>query len=519
MTHSPPTASSSPTDSPGELRAIRDWLARPAQPDIADELTALLSNLNQLRGCYADQEYRSDALTGIYRRSIDAVERVLPSLTSISFPVSGKQRQTVRTLQDLLHKIAEGLASTRMIESATLSNPTETLETALCRSMQALSYHLLISHLAAVMPVAGVWQLLHANYGRIRDRSIEGACPTEAAPPHQDLYFSAIFLACALPASFSSRETRLIADYLLQHSKLIHTTDKPDENFDCTFWIDAARDAPATSCSRGTAPSGNKITYFNCDRLVALIRKQLAALRSGTPPEQIEAPDFARTPAARGALRRLADLLENPAKRRFPRRRQHYRATLCAGLESLWSLFSQGAEAELGTSSWMVTNESAEGYAIMHVLGKTSDVSVGDIVAIKTETGDNWQVCITRWTQSENREHLEFGLQILATNAIPAMLALMTESKEMQYCSNQHAVLILPKVLPLRLDEMLVIQSGLIEEQPKHLVLVIEQENIEVREVKSTRLSEQNGHIEIFSIEAGSHPDLVDTRAPSKEPR
>lgn len=178
MIHSPPTAkaSSSPTDSPGVLPAIRDRLARPAQPDIADELTALFSNLNQPSGCYADQEYRPDALTEIYRRSVDAAERVLPSLTSISLPVSGKQRQTVRTLQDLLHKIAEGLASTSMIESATLSSPKETLETALCRSMHALSNHLLISHLAAVMPGAGVWQLLHANYGRIRDRSIEGAC-------------------------------------------------------------------------------------------------------------------------------------------------------------------------------------------------------------------------------------------------------------------------------------------------------------------------------------------------------
>jgi hypothetical protein len=48
---------------------------------------------------------------------------------------------------------------------------------------------------------------------------------------------------------------------------------------------------------------------------------------------------------------------------------------------------------------------------------------------------------------------------------------------------------------------MLITRSGLLEEQPAQLVLVVEKGNIEVREVRSTRLNEQNGQIEVFSIE------------------
>jgi hypothetical protein len=152
----------------------------------------------------------------------------------------------------------------------------------------------------------------------------------------------------------------------------------------------------------------------------------------------------------------------------------------------------------------MITNESPDGYLIMHVLGKSSDVLVGDVVAIRAEEGDRWQVCITRWARSENQEHLEFGLQILAISAIPAMLTLTAECQEDTFASHPQPVLILPKVPPLRTDEILITPSGFLDEQPRRLVLVIERGNIEVREVRRTQTDEQTSHIEVYRIE----PDI-----------
>ena len=133
----------------------------------------------------------------------------------------------------------------------------------------------------------------------------------------------------------------------------------------------------------------------------------------------------------------------------------------------------------------------------MHVSGKTGSLSVGDVVALRTESGENWQICICRWALSENQEHLELGLQILATRAVPAVLALPAATEGRKRLS----VLILPKIKALRPTEMLVVPSGALNDQSRNLILVIDKENIEIREIRSTQLDEQNSHIEVFSIE------------------
>ena len=81
------------------------------------------------------------------------------------------------------------------------------------------------------------------------------------------------------------------------------------------------------------------------------------------------------------------------------------------------------------------------------------------------------------------------------------MLFTPPQNRTDQAHPRQQPALILPQIPPLRLDEMLITRSGLLEEQPAQLVLVVEKGNIEVREVRSTRLNEQNGQIEVFSIE------------------
>ena len=503
MTQPPPNAHSvtQQADSLTKLRAIGVWLEGSAQPNLTDELEALMSRELELRACDIEHALRSEMLGRIYCRTMVNVEKLLPALTKSSFPPPRKLRQTTQTLQDLLYSVAEGLTSSCMIEATPEAR--ERSETALWQAMNAISYHLLISHLAAMQTKGGVWQLLHMAYKRASDQGIASQRPAGTSSSYQEIYFATILAACSQPASFSSRETRFLADYLLRHSSLVKVLDQSERVSTSTFWIDSKCDAPATPCSRKTAPPETEITYFDCDHLATLAVKQLAALRSGLRPESIGLDGFAGTPAGRGSLRRLVGLFQNTGKRRFPRRRQHYRAVVCAGLENLWRLFTQGSDLGIETSSWMITNESPVGYLIMHVLGDSSDVSLGDIVAIKAEDGDKWQVCITRWARSENQEHLEFGLQILAISAIPA-LASTTEGKERLCNSRPRPALILPKVPPLRIDDMLVTPSGFLDEQPTRIVLVIEQGNIEVREVRNTQIDEQTAHVEVFLIE----PDI-----------
>ncbi|MEI7430662.1 MAG: hypothetical protein WCL27_09415, partial [Betaproteobacteria bacterium] len=266
------------------------------------------------------------------------------------------------------------------------------------------------------------------------------------------------------------------------------------------FWIAPDRDAPPVACARKSAPPDTPVHYFSCNRLTRLLKEQLAALESGTSPKQIGLPAFAGTAIGQTVLRRLMTHWGDPGKRRFPRRRQNYRATLCTGLDNLWQMFQTSKLTGVDSSAWMITNESPDGYAVMHVSGKINHIAVGDITAIRTESGNNWQICIVRWALSENNEHLELGLQILSTRANSAFITLPNEGHE----PSRLAALLLPEIPPLRPNPMLVVASGALEAHLDSFVLLVEKENIEIREVRSTHLDEQNSLIDVYSIETDS---------------
>ena len=482
------------------MHSLFNWLDSPPQTNAANELDALHRRLATLRASRVTLEQRVSTLERLYERSMSTVTSLLVSLTSavLPIPVPRHTRQLIRSLQVLLRTLAEDLMATL---SLTVAHPATGLHQAadliIWRSLHALAQHLLISNLAASPATVGIWRQLHQTYATALRLELAGNVPEGVASTLQNIYYSAVLLDCAQPASFTSREVDFVAAYLARFSDGINPIDKATDHAPAAFWIDPTQDAAAFAGSRKTAPPDTPIHNFSCARLAARLKEQLAALEAGASAEQIKLPDFAGTPAGRGVMQRLVTYWGDPGKRRYPRRRQNYRAVLCSGLDSLWRLFQDGEAAAIETSSWMITNESPDGYAFMHVSGKTGGMSVGDITAIRTESGKNWQICIVRWALSENQEHLELGLQILATRAISARLALPTPNSDHTHLS----VLILPEIRNLHSTEMLVVPSGALEHQPSKLILVVEQENIKVREVKSTRLDEQNSQIAVFSIE------------------
>lgn len=486
------------------LHAISAWLDAPPPLNTTDDLLPLLSHLATLRTSQVTLEQRASVLERLYTRSISVLTTLLPALSSVALPIpiTRKTRQLIRSLQNLLRMLAEDLLAAQKSDDGeqTHHGLGQAADLPLWRSLYALAQHLLISNLAASPAGIGIWQQLHQTYATARRLDLVCHTPDGTSGTLQNIYFSAILLACAQPASFTSREVDFVAAYLERFADRIDLTATTSSKSPAMFWIDPAGDAAAFACSRKSAPPETSVLYFSCARLAALLRKQLAALEAGEQPRQINLPDFAGTPAGRGVLRRLITYWGEPGKRRFPRRRQNYRSVLCVGLDSLWRLFQEGDEADIETSSWMITNESPDGYAVMHVSGKTGGMSVGDVTAMRTESGENWQICIVRWALSENQEHIELGLQIMATRAVPAFLALPALASN----SGRLSVLILPEIEALRATEMLVVPSGALNNQPGKLILVVEKENIEIREMKSIHLDEQNSQIEVFSIEPDS---------------
>jgi len=494
---------------PAGLQSLFNWLDSPRPPNAADELTQLHRQLGTWRVCQLAPEQRALTLARLYARGTSTVSIILASLSdaALPIPIPRRTRQLIRSLQLLLRTLADDLLATLDNQPAGVP-PEQTL----AQSLYALAQHLLISSLVASPPVVSIWRQLHQTYETARRLELTRAVAPGGRSTLQDIYYSAVLLACAQPASFTSNEIYFVAAYLARFADSVEPCDESAAQTPAAFWINPARDAAAFACSRNTPPPDTPVYYFSCSRLAERLKQQLAALERGTVAAAIELPDFADTPAGRGVLRRLVSYWGEPDKRRFPRRRQNYRALLCCGLTNLWRLFQHGEATLLETSNWMIINESPDGYAFMHVSGKTGELAVGDVAAIRTESGNTWQICIVRWALSENQEHLELGLQILATRAVPALLALPGEGGDRPLLP----VLILPEIRALRSSEMLVVPSGALDELPSPLTLVIEKDNIVVREVKSTHLNEQNSQIAIFSIEPDT-PPLQTMRPPQSD--
>ena len=481
------------------LRTLVSRLEKSAPVNAEKEATELYHRLRSLHQTLVVPALRWPETGRIFARAMFLVDTQIPLLGRTSFPVSRKSRLLVRALQNLLALLAEDLSAPA--EADEVGAPAPALR--LWQALRTLSCHLLISYLTAAPPGKDIWLNLHQCYRQAQALGVDENTPPGCPISLQSLYYSAALLGCAQPSAFTSGEITFIADYLELFADQTDPGSGTSPESPTAFWIDPTQDTPPMACARKPAPPETEVHYFCCDRIVELLRNQLDSLESGAPPAQIGLPEFAAQAAGHGILRRLIAYWGNPGKRRFPRRRQSYRAELCCGLDNLWQVFRETPGLPVETSHWMVINESPDGYAVMHVSGNPGAIAAGDIAAIRTETSDRWQTCIVRWAISENQEHLELGLQILASKAIPATLTLQLPGKEE---TEKLPVLILPSVPPLRPLQMLVVPPGVLDTEPKHLVLMIEKRNLELREVRNTALDEQNSQIEIFSIEPDSYP-------------
>ena len=489
------------------IRAIFEWLAAPPPIHPADELLPLRTHLAALREVPAPAHQRAGALEQLYTRSISVVDQLIPIFKNVTLPVPRKTRHIIRSMQDLLQTLAEDmLASQGKLDEHLIRGLRQAQYLTLWRSLHALAQHLLISDMVASPPSAGIWLQLHRVFATANRAELADSRPVGELSSLRQVYYAALLLGCAQPASFTSHEIAFIADYLKRYADRAEQIPEAGPDSHGAFWINSLQDTPPFACSRKTAPSDPDVYLFSCDKLATLLDRQLAALEAGSTAQQTNLPEFAGSPAGQGVLRRLANYWGRPGKRRFPRRRQNYRAIMCSGLDSLWHLFQDDQTSENDVSNWMITNESPDGYTIMHVSGKTGKLQVGDIAAIRTEAGKVWQICLVRWALSENPEHLELGLQILASRAVPAVLALTPETGNTDI-NALLPVLILPEIPALRPSQTLIAPAGTLVDYRKKLVLIVNQENVEVREMRATKLDEQTGSIEIFSIRPDEQPD------------
>lgn len=481
------------------INNVLQWLARAPEILDATHVDALFNQLTLLRQAPVPTQQRIRLLDLIFPRIEALLDHEHASLRDLPLPISRQLRLRIRTQLELLEILAQDYLNTLALLFDPLNQPPANMaQTTLRRAMLLVIWQIQLHDQISATPRAGLWQQLHSTYQSALRLGVERLPGPLNGPSIERLYLNALLIAAVQPASFTSEELSFIDHLVTRLSPPLRLENASSTEAAACFWIDPERDAPATALRRRAPGPDTRVWFFNSTELARLISELRQALREGNTPAQLDLPDFAATRAGQGVLRRLEATWGNPVKRKFPRRRQIYRVRLHTGLTTLHRLLRKG-EAKHG-SEWMVTNESPDGYALMHVSGNTSLLRVGDIVAIQPQqppapgTLNNWLLCIVRWALSDNPEHVEIGLQLLAPRALPARIMQPDSDAE-----SQIPALILPAT-PLHPDQALVVPSGLLHEDQRRVLLMVEQNNLNIREIRTGPLREQTAAVEIFTV-------------------
>lgn len=508
--HDPSMDTPAPPPPEGNARDILEWLAQAHGRSGADDADQIHFQLLQLRDTPLPTPQRIRLLDLLYSHVERVVFCELPHLHRLSLPIPRRQRQRVRIVLDMLSLLGQEYFNTLadLFDPQGKQPPPPAQQLTISRVIDTLGWQLQINHLTGAPSPLGVWEHLHAAF-----RSAQRLGVTQAAIPRhrhtlQALYSHHLLLAIAQPASFSSSELAFAVHYITHCLPALSFYDTPPNPCSALFWLDPDKDFPAHAQIRRSPPADTPILYFCCQDIATLTRNHLQNLSSGTPAPQLGLPEYAGSAAGQRVLKRLSQLWGIPRSRRFPRRRQSYRLHLHQGLETLCRLL-QVPEAPVACSEWMVTNESPDGYALMHVSGNASAFRVGNVVAVhrpsETPAAVNaaeLQICLIRWAISENPEHIEIGLQLLAAGeACVAELAYPGKPAD-----ERRTAIVLPQAPPLRPQEALIVPPGTLRADTSPIALLIERDNLSIRTVRNPELDEQTDLVEIFNVEADDSP-------------
>jgi len=496
----PPPETRLPSSQETTVRNILEWLSMARGRSGSEDADQLHRQILLLRETPLPCDQRIRILDLFYGQAARIANAEVRSLQDVTLPIPRKLRQRLRVVQDLLATLTQDYFNTlaELFDPLATGAP-KSPHNSLRRAIYAIAWQVRIANLIAAPTPVGLWQQLHAAFRTARRLQLDEIAGPHGSASIRRLYINIILTAIAHPSSFTAMELEFIAEYVAKCPSPVDLTDDPLIDSDGIFWMDPEKDVPAHALVRRIPGPETRALYFSCAAIAAQALQHRQELLEGTPAELLGLPSFADTHTGPGVLLRLSQLWGHPAKRRFPRRRQSYRASLCPGLDKLWQLIkSPTAPGEL--SEWMVTNESPDGYALMHMAGHTDHLRVGDIVALQAidedpEAYSPWNICIIRWAISENPEHIELGLQMLAPRATAVEVANPAAA-----ISRKVAALMLPAMPPMREIPSLVVPTGVISELTHRVVVLFENTNLSIRELNPVQLHEQSSAIEIFSV-------------------
>lgn len=396
---------------PSALERALTWLASPPADDPLRDLGPLRSHLAAIATATINPLQYLSILELFQTRATYTASTVKPLLLDATLPVAKRLRTVAHGLMDVHGALASGYLKV-LRRTTPMYDGAEPMAGRLCAwGMANLAQKFEVAQLVSAPVPVELWKQAQAFYRLIPGPSQEA---TDA-----ELHLKAMLALCAAqPESLSPRENAFLADYLRGCAATVEVRPADAPLGADAYWLDETHGVPPTAASR-RQPGHQVSLQFSCLELSRLAAKHLDRIACGESPNVIGLPGQAVLADYRNVLSRAIERWQSPPRRQSNRRRNGHRVQVCTHLGPLWQqLRDQGdatqAEVELPASDWMVLNESASGYAIMHVAGELAGLVAGSAIGLRTTADKPWNICVVRWARSENPEHIELGLEILS---------------------------------------------------------------------------------------------------------
>lgn len=469
-------------ESPAMTEAL-DWLSRQAA-DPLDELVPLRRHLRSILALPLQPLVLLRLLDLFEPRCRNVHKQIMPLLQDAATPLPRNLRVISQSLIDLHGCLAAGFV--RVIEQAVgdgFQRPKRRRDTLAERALYSLRrQYSLILRTASGTP-ADFWQHIGA---------LVATMPAETTPAQADtsrlLLKQLLAMHAAQADALAPREQDFLWQQMEPLAPLVELTTQAPKKTEAWLWMDTHDERAPTPANRRAPPAADGLMFYSCRKLGKLAQSSL---------DDLTAPALFRS-----ALHHAAQRWLNPPQRRHNRRRSNYRIEVCPRLSSLWSLLhgdlSEPAMKQAITE-WQVVNDSPAGYAAMHIAGNMPSLLPGSVIGIRRSDREPWSLCMVRWVRSENAEHLEVGLEVLAPHAEAVRIASSNRPE------GPAPALLLPPMNAAHRGETLLTERGTYESN--RMALLHESGGrFQVVECQPQPLVVQTSSIELFEFERVQHP-------------
>lgn len=501
------TLSSRPVRSTDDVAHVLDWLASPIMEDPAQDLAQLVGELAALERANLEHAHYHRILDLFYERTYRVSKTLKAGIVNAPLPLGIELRATTTLLVNAFERVAAGyeflLSEASQLAYSKRRHPAQVAAHALHCLAGAQEMCCMMSS----PPPADLWRRAHALAKSAQEHYDPDATAVTSVPQDAEMIYKRLLaLAASQPEGFSPIDIGLVCDYLSQYSGTVSLQKSPPVQEEFWYWVDVNRDIGPMPPNRRIPADHGELLFCSFQLLARLLGEQISAIDSGMPAGNLRLPDGAAARSGQATLKRLQSHWASPPHRQHSRRHSNFRAQVCIGLTELWYMLEQG-EAPDGAqvsnphiTEWMVLNEGPAGYAIMHVSGEVEGLTPGSAIALRQEADQPWSICVVRWMRSENPEHIELGLEMVAPVASSVRLMFRNGDPTQQPTMG----LLLPAVPALRDNAAVLAPSGVYTS--RRFFIVSGENKTHIMQGRLLSMDLQTGAIELFQFEPDPYP-------------